>query len=36
MLVTKVLGYSSFVFIIGFFIFGFWQWYQTRRKSRPD
>jgi O-antigen ligase len=36
MLVTKLLGQISFVFIIAFFLFGFWQWYRTKRKRRPD
>jgi ATP/ADP translocase len=35
MLATKVLGYTSTVFIVCFLIFGFWIWYRQRQENRP-
>jgi hypothetical protein len=35
MLVTKILGYTSAVFIVCFLIFGFWTWYRQRQENRP-
>jgi membrane-anchored protein YejM (alkaline phosphatase superfamily) len=35
MLVTKILGYTGFVFILCFLLFGFWQWYRERQQNRP-
>jgi hypothetical protein len=35
MLATKILGYTSFVFILCFLIFGFWTWYRGRGQNQP-
>jgi hypothetical protein len=35
MLATKILGYTSFVFIVCFLIFGFWTWYRQRGQNQP-
>jgi hypothetical protein len=36
MLATKIIGWLSVVFIVGFFAFGFRQWFRQKRQSRPD
>jgi hypothetical protein len=35
MLATKILGYTSFVFILCFLAFGFWTWYRQRGQNQP-